>query len=91
MDLKQLEHLVAVCDAGSFSGAVKRLRISPPTLSKSIARLEGKVGGQSVRSDQSQAPETRMALAADHQVVMDGDAQRLGRRLDLARHLDVVA
>jgi hypothetical protein len=30
-------------------------------------------------------------LAADHQMVADGDAQRLGRRLDLARHLDVVA
>jgi len=32
-----------------------------------------------------------MALAADHQVVVDGDAQRLGRRLDLARHFDVIA
>jgi hypothetical protein len=32
-----------------------------------------------------------MALAADHQVVMDGDAQRLGRCFDLARHLDVIA
>jgi hypothetical protein len=32
-----------------------------------------------------------MALAADHQAVVDGDAQSLGRRPDLARHLDVVA
>ena len=32
-----------------------------------------------------------MALAADHQVVVDGDPQRLGRFLDLARHLDVAA
>jgi len=32
-----------------------------------------------------------MALAADHQVVVDGDAERLGRRPDLARHLDVAA
>jgi hypothetical protein len=42
-------------------------------------------------SQQSQAPETRVPLAADHQVVVDGDAQRLGRGLDLARHVDVVA
>lgn len=40
---------------------------------------------------QAQAPEARMPFAADHQVVVDGDAQRLGGRLDLARHLDVVA
>src|SRR5215510_1324749 len=37
-----------------------------------------------------QAPEARVPLAADHQVIVDGDAQRLGGRLDLARHLDVV-
>ena len=42
-------------------------------------------------SDQPQAPEAGVALAADHQVIVDGDAERLGRRLDLARHLDVVA
>jgi hypothetical protein len=32
-----------------------------------------------------------MALAPDHQVVVDGDAEGLGGRLDLASHLDVVA
>lgn len=41
--------------------------------------------------EQPQAPEARMAFAADHQVVVDRDAERLRRRLDLARHLDVVA
>jgi hypothetical protein len=32
-----------------------------------------------------------MVLAADHQVVVYRDAERLGRPPDLARHLDVVA
>jgi hypothetical protein len=32
-----------------------------------------------------------VALAANHQVIVDGDAQRLGGGLDLARHVDVVA
>ena len=41
--------------------------------------------------EQPKAPEARMAFAADHQVVVDGDAERFGGRLDLARHLDVVA
>src|SRR5882757_3552210 len=41
--------------------------------------------------EQPQTPEARMALATDHQVVVDPNAQRLGRLLDLPRHLDVVA
>lgn len=40
MELKQLRQVVAVCNTGSFSGAAKALRVSQPTLSKSIARLE---------------------------------------------------
>ena len=44
-----------------------------------------------VLGKQSKTPETRVTFAAYHQVVVDGDAQRLGGRLDLARHLDVVA
>jgi hypothetical protein len=40
---------------------------------------------------QPQAPEAGMPLAADHQVIVDGDAERVGRRLDLARRLDVVS
>jgi len=44
-----------------------------------------------VRSEQPQAPEAGVALAADHQVIVDGNAERLRRRLDLMRHRDVVA
>jgi hypothetical protein len=47
--------------------------------------------GNNARLDQPKAPEARVTFAADHQMVVDRDAQRLGRRLDLARHLDVVA
>jgi hypothetical protein len=41
--------------------------------------------------EQPQAPETGMPFAADHQVIVNGNAQRIGRLPDLARHLDVVA
>ena len=44
MEFRQLEHLVAVCSAGSFNGAARQLHISQPTLSKSIARLEKQLG-----------------------------------------------
>jgi DNA-binding transcriptional LysR family regulator len=40
MELRHLEQVMAVCRAGGFSGAARQLRISQPTLSKSIARLE---------------------------------------------------
>jgi DNA-binding transcriptional LysR family regulator len=44
IELKQLEHVIEVCDAGSFSGAARRLRLSQPALSKSISRLEVQLG-----------------------------------------------
>jgi DNA-binding transcriptional LysR family regulator len=40
MELRHFEQIVAICQAGGFSGAARVLRISQPTLSKSIARLE---------------------------------------------------
>jgi DNA-binding transcriptional LysR family regulator len=46
MDLRQLEQIAAITRAGSFSGAAKALGISQPTLSKSIGRLEAKLGVQ---------------------------------------------
>ena len=42
-------------------------------------------------SQKPQAPEARMSLAADHQMVVDRDAERLGGFLDFLRHLDVLA
>ena len=44
MELRHLEQIAAICNAGSFTAASDRLGISQPTLSKSIARLEEKLG-----------------------------------------------
>jgi len=38
-----------------------------------------------------EAPEVRETLAADRQMVVDGDAPCVSHRYDLASHLDVVA
>ncbi|WP_411288576.1 LysR family transcriptional regulator [Phenylobacterium sp.] len=43
MELRHLEQIFEVCRAGGFSGAARKLRISQPTLSKSIARLEAQL------------------------------------------------
>jgi DNA-binding transcriptional LysR family regulator len=44
MELRHLEQIVAICRAGSFSGAAKELGIAQPTLSRSISRLEARLG-----------------------------------------------
>jgi hypothetical protein len=40
--------------------------------------------------EQAKAPEARVALAADHQVIGDRNPERLGRGPDLARHVNLV-
>lgn len=44
MDLKQLEYLVGVVDAGSFSRAAAALNLSQPSLSRQIGLLETELG-----------------------------------------------
>src|SRR5688572_9095434 len=43
MELRHLEQILEICRAGGFSGAARKLSISQPTLSKSIARLEAQL------------------------------------------------
>lgn len=83
MELKQLAHLVAVCNAGSFSGAAKQLRISQPTLSKSIARLEKDLslklfdrGGGSAR------PTIYGHAAAEHAALLLAGVARMSQQLE---------
>ena len=46
LDWSILRDFIAVAEAGSFSKAVKRLRLSQPTLSRCIAALEAQLKGQ---------------------------------------------
>ena len=46
MNLRHLEHLLAVADTGSFSRAAGRLFITQSALSRSIQNLEEELGGQ---------------------------------------------
>ncbi len=43
MELRQLRYFVAVADAGSISGAARKLGVSQPTVSDRISSLESKV------------------------------------------------
>ncbi len=44
MDLRQLRNLIAVIDNGSLGKAAEVLHISQPALTKSIQRLEERLG-----------------------------------------------
>lgn len=87
MELKQLEHLVAVCSAGSFSSAAKRLGISQPTLSKSIARLEKHFGLKLFdRTGGSARPTVYGHAAAEHAAMLLAGVARMSEQLEeLAR------
>ena len=83
MELKQLEHLVAVCSAGSFSSAAKRLGISQPTLSKSIARLEKHFGLKLFdRTGGSARPTVYGHAAAEHAAILLAGVTRMREQLE---------
>jgi LysR family hydrogen peroxide-inducible transcriptional activator len=44
MELRQLEYLLAVCDAGSFTGAAARLGVRQPSVSEQVKNLERELG-----------------------------------------------
>ncbi len=44
MDIRQLKHLDALANTGSFTAAAKKLNMAQPALSQSIKRLELSLG-----------------------------------------------
>lgn len=83
MDLRHLEQIVAICRAGSFSGAAKALGIAQPTLSKSIGRLEAKLGIQLFeRTNTSARPTTYGQFVAEHASTLLQNVTSLGQELE---------
>jgi DNA-binding transcriptional LysR family regulator len=72
MNLRQLEYLVAIADAGSLTGAAEGLFVSQPSLSQQIRALEQELGGELLErlprgvrltvAGQSLLPEAREAI-----------------------------
>jgi DNA-binding transcriptional LysR family regulator len=46
MELRQLRHLIAVVEHGSFSRAAEAVHLTQPALSRSIQALEASVGAR---------------------------------------------
>lgn len=45
MNLRQMEHLIALAECGSFTGAAQRVHLTQPALSRSIQALEDELQG----------------------------------------------
>ncbi|KRR18968.1 hypothetical protein CQ14_18960 [Bradyrhizobium lablabi] len=83
MDLRHIEQIAAICRAGSFSGAAKSLGIAQPTLSKSISRLEAKLGIQLFeRTNASARPTAYGQFVADHASTLLQNVATLGHELE---------
>ncbi len=72
--LDELAILVAVLDAGSLQGAARRLRRSPPAVTRGLAALERRVGARLFqRSTRRLAPTAAgLALAGQARALLDG-------------------
>jgi DNA-binding transcriptional LysR family regulator len=83
MELRHLEQIVAICRAGSFSAAAKALGIAQPTLSKSISRLEGKLGVFLFeRTNANARPTVYGQFVADHAATLLGNVTSLSHELE---------
>jgi DNA-binding transcriptional LysR family regulator len=83
MELRHLEQIVAICREGSFSGAAKMLGISQPTLSKSIGRLEARIGVKLFERSNANARATIYGqFVADHASALLQSVTALGHELE---------
>ena len=87
MELRHLEQILEICRSGGFSGAARKLQISQPTLSKSIARLEAQLSLKLFeRSSGAARPTTYGAFVAQRAETLLHGVALLSRDLEqLAR------
>ena len=82
VDLRQLRLVTEIIGAGCFSGAARRLGVSQPTLSKSIARLEAQLGVRLFdRDGQGARPTPHAQLLAMRGGLLLHGAEELWREL----------
>ena len=79
MTLRELQYIVAVADAGSFSRAAERVHVSQPTLSAQVKKLETELGIPLFeRATRKVIPTEagRAAIASARRILAEADALR---------------
>jgi DNA-binding transcriptional LysR family regulator len=78
MDFEQIRVFLAVADTGGFAAAARRLRISPPSVTRAIAALEQRLGARLVHRT------TRVVRLTEVGARFAQDARRIQAEIDEA-------
>lgn len=89
IDLRNLRHLLAVTEHGSFTRAAAALNVTQPALSRSIQALESEVGAQVLERTRGAIEPTEIGqLLLRHAKLLNTSHRDLDRELALAKGLD---
>jgi DNA-binding transcriptional LysR family regulator len=90
MELRQLRHLIAVVEHGSFSRAAEAVHLTQPALSRSIQALEASVGAAVVERNRGAIVPTDVGqLLLSHGRRLDTATRDLERDIALAQGLEL--
>jgi DNA-binding transcriptional LysR family regulator len=90
MELRQLRHLIAVVEHGSFSRAAEAVHLTQPALSRSIQALEAEVGAAVLERNRGAIVPTDMGhLLLTHARLLDTVTRDLERDIALTQGLEL--
>ena len=90
MELRQLRHLIAVVEHGSFSRAAEAVHLTQPALSRSIQALESEVGAAVLERNRGAIVPTDIGhLLLTHARLLDTVTRDLDRDIALTRGLEL--
>jgi len=90
MELRQLRHLMAVVEHGSFSRAAEAVHLTQPALTRSIQALEAEVGAAVLERQRGAiAPTDVGQLLLTHARLLDSATRDLERDIALAQGLEL--
>ena len=90
MELRQLRHLIAVVEHGSFSRAAEAVHLTQPALSRSIQALEAEVGAAVLERNRGAIEPTDVGrLLLTHARQLDSATRDLERDIALTQGLEL--
>lgn len=90
MEMRQLRHLMAVVEFGSFSRAAQAVHLTQPALTRSIQALEAQVGAAVLERQRGDITPTDIGrLLLTHAHAMEGATRDLERDIALAKGLEL--
>lgn len=90
MEMRQLRHLIAVVEHGSFSRAAQAVHLTQPALTRSIQALESQVGAVVLERQRGDITPTEIGrLLLTHARTLDSAARDLERDIAMTKGLEL--